>query len=359
MNDRQRERISLVQTMFPDGIPRLWCPLLTHYRDDKTIDFDRMEAHFAYILPWVKGFLIPGSTGDGWELTEEETLQVAEFAVAHTRNKKDVHLLIGLLRPDVKGVKGTLSAMKGRNVFHLRENKRAGPVISPHHICGITICPPRGKALSQVKIDSGLSEIMDMNLPTALYQLPQVTENEAVPETFARLTEKYSNLIFFKDSSGNDGIASSLVDKGGVFLVRGAEGDYARWLKETGGPYDGLLLSTANSFPRELRSVIDNLERGDFKAAVETSGRLSAVIGEIFAIVQPLTHGNVFTNANKAIDHFLAHGSNAASRLGPLIHAGVRLPWEILSTTGKALDSQGFLPERGYWDGSREIRCQH
>jgi dihydrodipicolinate synthase/N-acetylneuraminate lyase len=348
MNDQQMERTSLVQTMFPDNIPRLWCPLLTHYRDDKTIDFDRMASHFAYISPWVKGFLIPGSTGDGWELTEEETLQLTEFAVDHMRNK-DIHLLIGLLRPDVRGVKRTLSAMTGRNVFHPIERKGAVSAISPRYICGITICPPRGKSLSQMKINSGLSEILDMALPTALYQLPQLTENEVAPETFARLTEKYPNLIFFKDSSAHDRIASSSVDKGGVFLVRGAEGDYARWLKETGGPYDGFLLSTANSFPRELRSVIENLEKGDIKAAGETSGRLSTVIGKIFAIVQPVIHGNAFTNANKAIDHFFAYGPKAANLPGPLLHAGVRLPREILSATGKVLDSQGFLPERGYW----------
>ena len=349
MNDRQMERISLVRTIFPDNIPRLWCPLLTHYQDDRTIDFERMKSHFAYISPWVKGFLIPGSTGDGWELSEEETLQLAEFAVDHMRNK-NIHLLIGLLRPDAGGVKGTLSAMKERNVFHSLEHTGAGPVMNPHHICGITICPPRGKSLSQAEIDSGLSDILDMALPTALYQLPQLTENEVAPETFAHLTEKYPNLIFFKDSSGNDRIASSSVDKGGVFLVRGAEGDYARWLREAGGPYDGFLLSTANSFPRELRSVIESLEKGDFKAAGETSERISTVIGKIFAIVQPLIHGNAFTNANKAVDHFFAYGSKAANRPGPLLHAGVRLPQEILSATGKVLDSQGFLPERGYWE---------
>jgi dihydrodipicolinate synthase/N-acetylneuraminate lyase len=308
-----------------------------------------MKSHLAYISPWVKGFLIPGTTGDGWELTEKETLQVTEFAVTHMRNK-DIHILVGLLRPDAEGVKRTLLAMKERKVFHLPEKKGATPVISPHHICGIAICPPRGKALSQAEIDSGLSEILDMALPTALYQLPQVTQNEAAPETFARLAEKYSNLIFFKDSSGNDRIASSSVDKGGVFLVRGAEGDYARWLKEAGGPYDGFLLSLANCFPRELRSVIENLEKGDFQAAGEISERLSEVLGKIFTIVKPLTHGNAFTNANKAIDHFLAYGPNAASSPGPLLHAGVRLPREILSATGKALDSQGFLPERGYWE---------
>ena len=348
MNERQMKRKSLIHNLFPDGIPRLWCPLLTHYRDDKTIDFERMESHFAFISPWVKGFLIPGSTGDGWELTEEETLQVAQFAVNHTRDK-DIHLLIGLLRPGAEGVMGTLAAMKERNILHFRENEGADPIITPHHICGITICPPRGKDLSQGEIDADLSEVMDMALPTALYQLPQLTQNEAAPETFSGLTEKYSNLIFFKDSSGNDRIASSSVDKGGVFLVRGAEGDYASWLREAGGPYDGFLLSTANSFPRELRSVVDNLEKGDFKAAGETSVRLSTVIGKIFAIVQPLPHGNAFTNANKAIDHFLAYGPDAASRPGPLLHAGVRLSREILMATRVVLDSQGLLPERGYW----------
>ena len=72
MNDRQTERMNLIQAIFPHGIPRLWCPPLTHYKEDRTIDFDRMKSHLAYIFPWVKGFLIPGTTGDGWELTEEE-----------------------------------------------------------------------------------------------------------------------------------------------------------------------------------------------------------------------------------------------------------------------------------------------
>jgi hypothetical protein len=30
-----------------------------------------MSAHLAHIVPWVKGYLIPGSTGDGWEMDDE------------------------------------------------------------------------------------------------------------------------------------------------------------------------------------------------------------------------------------------------------------------------------------------------
>jgi len=56
MNDRQMERIKLVQNIFPEGIPRLWCPLLTHYRDDKTIDFSPVPAPWKCIYKCQQGY---------------------------------------------------------------------------------------------------------------------------------------------------------------------------------------------------------------------------------------------------------------------------------------------------------------
>ncbi len=51
-------------------------------------------------------------------------------------------------------------------------------------------------------------------------------------------------------------------------------------LKEARGPYDGFLLSLANCFPRELLSVIENLEKGDVQAAGEISGTAQHVAGK-------------------------------------------------------------------------------
>jgi dihydrodipicolinate synthase/N-acetylneuraminate lyase len=81
MNTIAEKRQTFMQAFFPAGVPRLWCPLLTHYQGDGAIDLDRMSAHFRHIVPWVKGFLIPGSTGDGWELDEQETMKVAKFSL--------------------------------------------------------------------------------------------------------------------------------------------------------------------------------------------------------------------------------------------------------------------------------------
>ncbi|MBP1731998.1 MAG: dapA 2, partial [Deltaproteobacteria bacterium] len=225
---------------FPDGIPRLWCPLLTHYRDDGSIDFDRMSVHLSQVTPWVNGYLIPGSTGDGWELDEAETLAVTEFAVRQAR-ERGLSLLVGVLRTETDRVKKTMEGM----------------LLLLERLTGIA------DGRQRLKICASLSELMDPGLPMALYQLPQVTENEVAPETFETLAAKYSNLIFFKDSSGHDRVAASSVDKGGVYLVRGAEGAYARWLKDVGGAYDGFLLSSANYFPAELKKLIESVEKGD------------------------------------------------------------------------------------------------
>ena len=348
MTDTAVRRRDFQRRLFPDGIPRLWCPLLTHYRSDGSIDLERMGRHLDYIIPWVKGFLIPGSTGDGWELDDGETLSVARFAIRKARTHK-ASLLLGVLKGDTgtmeRTVSDLLALIEGETGI---PGEKTADALKAAGVCGFTVCPPRGKTLTQADIEAGLSRILDRGLPTALYQLPQVTENEALPETFERLVLKYSNLIFFKDSSGRDGVALSRVDKGGVFLVRGAEGEYARWLWDSGGPYDGFLLSTANGFPREIRTIIERLEEGDFEKAREISDRITRAVNDVFSLVQPLPCGNAFTNANKAFDHFFAFGPKAAAVEGPLLHAKVRIPSDIVAAAGDILSRCGLMPDKGY-----------
>ena len=315
--------------LFPRGIPPLWCPLLTHYRDDGSLDRERITAHLRYLAPHVKGFLIPGSTGDGWEMSDVEIRELLGLAQEQTA-KLGLHLLIGVLKTDAAEAKRIIS-----------ESRPAG-------FTGFTVCPPKGKDLPQQTIRDALADVLELGFPTALYQLPQVTQNEMSPETLTDLAARFPNLILFKDTSGADRVADSSRDFGGVFLVRGAEGDYARWLKSGGGPYDGFLLSTANCFGRELHQVIELLGAGQRAEAQRLSERLSAVVKEVFALVAGLPDGNAFANANKAMDHFFAHGPQAASVPPPRLHAGSRLPVEVINAAGEALQRHGFLPAAGY-----------
>lgn len=343
---KQKERQELIRLLLPEGIPRLWCPLLTHYENDGSIDIIRMTAHYNHLLPWIKGYLMPGSTGDGWELDHNETMRVTDFAVRMAR-EKNTRVLLGVLTPDTDGMKQTIDEMLNI-LFTMTETEDILSGLRQAHVCGFTICPPTGASLDQKTILSELSGILDLGLPTALYQLPQVTHNEVSPNTFATLVDTYPHLIFFKDSSGSDGIALSDVDPGAVYMARGAEGDYTRWLKDAGGRYDGFLLSTANCFPSHLTNIIQHVEAGNLDEARELSDRITGVISETFEVVRDVPCGNAFTNANKSIDHFCAFGPTAIRQEGPMLHGKIRLSTDTLSKTADILSRYNLMPTKGY-----------
>lgn len=324
----------------------MWCPPLTHYDRNGAIDGSRIAAHLRHLFPYVPGFLIPGSTGDGWELTQAERRQVLAIGVEQAQ-QLNAQVLIGVLHPEsgeaLKLIRDDLSWLKAR--WAEEDTPKA---LAKAHICGFTICPQRGKQLTQGEIRQSLSSVLDIGVPTAIYQLPQVTLNEMSSETASDLALGYENFIFFKDTSGSDTVALSGKELGGVFTARGAEGDYARWLKTAGGPYDGFLLSSANCFARELHQMITDMSAGRVEAARHLSDRVAAAVNEVFRLVTGLPHGNPFANGNKAIDHFFAHGPEAATLDPPRLHAGSSLPPEVIHSTAEILIRQKLMPANGY-----------
>jgi dihydrodipicolinate synthase/N-acetylneuraminate lyase len=340
------ERRKLLARLLPDGIPTLWCPLITHYDRDGAIDQPRVAAHLRHLSPYVRGFLVPGSTGDGWELSDAETRRLLETVIEQIATLK-LHLLVGALKTDseaaLQAIEETIDWLEARTHDGHLENS-----LAQSGVCGFTVCPPRGKELSQQHMSSALRAILEKQVPVAIYQLPQVTQNEMSPELVADLAREFSNFILFKDTSGADRVALSGRKLENVFLVRGAEGDYVRWLKIVKGPYDGFLLSSANCFAHELHHIIESLKVRRAKAAKESSERLTSCINEVFGVVTGLPHGNPFANANKAVDHFFAFGPKATGAPPPRLHAGVSLPADVIKATGDTLARHDLMPEKGY-----------
>jgi dihydrodipicolinate synthase/N-acetylneuraminate lyase len=294
----------------------------------------------------VKGFLIPGSTGDGWELDDAEIRQLLRLAIEQA-GSLGFHLLIGVLKPDPdSGLKMFWDTI---DWIGSRIEDDALNSLAKARVSGFVICPPRGEDVSQDEMQRWFETILKAGIPTALYQLPQVTQNEISPELVCKMAARFSNFILFKDSSGADRVVSSGKDLDGVFTVRGAEGDYGKWLKSAGGNYDGFLLSTANCFAKEFREMIRDLSEGRADSASKMSERLTATVGAVFKLVSPFPDGNAFANANKAIDHFFAYGPKAATLRPPRLHAGSCLPAEMIVETGKILDRYGLMPTKGYF----------
>lgn len=338
------QRRQLVRFLFPQGIPALWCPSLTHFNDDGTLDKERMRAHLNFMHPLVQGFMMPGSTGEGWEMSDAEVRQMLDFMIDEI-HRVGSRLLIGMLKTDIRdvirGMESTVARLKERTGSEsVLESFKASSV------CGFTICPPSGSDLSQEQIRGALEEALSLGFPISLYQLPQVTQNEMSTETIAALAERFPNFYLLKDTSGKDRVASSGFR--GVFLVRGAEGDYAGHLAARGGNYDGFLLSTANCFGRQLSAMIEDVRNGRMEEADAFSSRLTALSGELLSLAGKIGYGNAFTNANKAMDHFFAHGPEATKLAPPVLHSGKRLPRDLVQAAGEALNRYGLMPAQGY-----------
>ena len=340
-----QRRAALIERLFPDGAPKLWCPPLTHYQASGALDGERIAKHLRSIAPYAKGLLVPGSTGDGWEMDAAEQRRLLDL-VLEIAAELHVHVLVGALRTDAEEerqtIVDTLKWLKRRSGLN-DEPAAAG-------VCGFTVCPPTGRDLPQREIHDRLAAILELGVPTALYQLPQVTLNEMDPQTVAELAGRYANFYLLKDTSGTDRVASSRLDLGGVFLVRGAEGDYDRWLRSSGGPYDGFLLSTANCFAPQLHRMIEHLQHGRVQEARAVIAPVHEVVARVFDLVAELPDGNPFANANKAVDHFLAHGPEVLDVALPRLHAGSTLPPTVLEATAEALRDYGLMPEGGYLD---------
>ena len=102
-------KIDCTGSIFPThDLPRLWCPPITHYRKDGVIDLDRMEAHLRFMSQWVKGYLVFGTTGDGWELTQEEKKRALGFFLSKAK-ALGIGLLIGCLKSEARAAREDIS----------------------------------------------------------------------------------------------------------------------------------------------------------------------------------------------------------------------------------------------------------
>ena len=327
-------RKMLMDRLFPNGVPRLWCPAITHYRDDGTIDAGRARAHLRFLARYVGGLLVPGSTGDGWDQSRDLKRTLLDVVLPEAR-RLGLPVLLGVLERTADTMQTFLTEFEA---------------VTGDAVAGIVVCPPSGAELSQAEIREALERVLGRGRPTVLYQLPQVTMNEMSPGTVDDLAGRYPNLIMVKDSGGGDAIARSGLARG-VVLVRGAELDYANWIKPL-GPYDGFLLSTANWLAHAIRELVDD-PAGSIAGGLAT--RIDRAVSGAFELVGGFPHGNAFANSAKLMDHVMAFGERAAERPGPRFMNGSTAPQEAVAAGVTLLRETGFLPPNGYCEAGTDI----
>jgi dihydrodipicolinate synthase/N-acetylneuraminate lyase len=182
----------------------------------------------------------------------------------------------------------------------------------------------------------------------AIYQLPQVTQNEIAPDTLSLLAGKYPNFYLFKDTSGTDRALLSGLDFGGVFFLRGMEGAYFDWFAGSKTRYPGFLLSSANCFASTLMRMLTSVRAGDVILARSCSDQVQGMIEAVLNNTASLTGGNVFANTNKCFEHCLAYGPQWNKTPLPMRHCGEIIPESYVAFAAQILEKFGFMPDKGY-----------
>ena len=139
---------------------------------------------------------------NGWEMGEEEADALLGFLAAEAVHQ-DFMLMIGVLRTQRGAVVPAVNAYLER----FTGGRTEAASLAAHRICGFTVTPPAGRSLEQGVIRAELETIARTGVPLAIYQLPQVTENEMSPGTVADLASAYPNIYLMKDTSGEDRVA--------------------------------------------------------------------------------------------------------------------------------------------------------
>ena len=99
-----------------------------------------MIAHLKFLSKSVKGFLIPGSTGDGWALNDEESRFLLEIAFEQAKALK-FQFLVGVLKPSTSECLKTI----WERIEWLKSKMSefdAEKAMATSNICGFAVCAP-------------------------------------------------------------------------------------------------------------------------------------------------------------------------------------------------------------------------
>ena len=145
----------------------IWVPIISQYQNTKNLELDEklIQKHIHWLDPHVKQFLVCGTTGDGWNLTDKLILNWLDILNDNSLIKKDNKILFGAFGKTTEDVLRRADIIER---YLVKNGSSAG-------FFGLTLCAPVNENIKQKEIISHFKRIIEnTHLPISIYQLPQV-----------------------------------------------------------------------------------------------------------------------------------------------------------------------------------------
>jgi len=276
--------------------------LVTPFTPSFEIDFDNLAGLIEWhIAAGTHAIVIAGTTGESPTLSDDEKVQLAEFAVRVSAGR--IKIILG------NGSNNTLAS-----VALTQRLNRTG-------IDGYLTVAPYYNKPTEAGLMAHFSAIAEAtHLPIILYNVPSRTCCDLSNRLVIKLSE-LSNIVGIKDATGDLARVKE--------LARECEQDFALLSGDDASALDfcqngghGVISVTANIAPEKMHAIYDAAAKGDFDSAKEIDGQLSQLHTELFIESSPM-----------AVKWVLY-------KLGRISNTELRLPLVTLSKAGQSCIEQ-------------------
>lgn len=240
--------------------------LITPFDKNNKVDFNEFKKIIDYqIRCGISALLFLGTTGEAATMTDNEKLEVVDFAVKYVNHR--VRVLVGA------GNNCTAKAI---------ETARAYEKLGVDALLEVT---PYYNKTSQTGLIAHFSAIANaVKTPIILYNVPSRTGINIEVDTIYELS-KVENIVGIKQaiSNINEVQRTTQISNFAVYC-----GEDALNLAFLAAGADGFISVASNIAPKDVIKVYDNFKQGNLTAARETMNNLLPLIKHLFIEVNPM-----------------------------------------------------------------------
>ena len=243
--------------------------MITPFNTKREIDYDKAEQIAAHLADnGSDAILVAGTTGEGPTLTHEEELE----------------LLCSVRRAVAGKVKVIMNAGSNSTATACRTSKLA----EKEDVDALLSVVPYYNKPSQEGLIAHFSAIAEStSLPVIIYNIPSRTGVNMLPETVAKLAEKYENIVAIKQSYADmDAVTEIKLCCPADFDVYSGDDSLTLPMLSLGAR--GVISVASHLLGKEVKSMIRNYKTGEFIAAMNMHKKLYPVMKSLFIAPNPV-----------------------------------------------------------------------
>jgi 4-hydroxy-tetrahydrodipicolinate synthase len=246
----------------------VYTAIVTPFDENNKIDFKSLEKLIDFQNnSKINGLVVCGSTGEASALDDEEYIDVINFVVEKSKNKKKV--IVGF---------GTNSTQKTlRHLEKINEIKLDAIVV---------IVPYYNKPTPTGIIEHFKAISANSKHKIIIYNIPSRTGVNAPPSVISELS-KLKNIVGIKEASGNLEQISEIArtcDKN--FSILSGDDTLTLPIMSVGG--HGVISVASNIIPDEISDMCMEFEKGNIKKAIEIHQKYFQFIKSMFIETNPI-----------------------------------------------------------------------